>query len=153
MSIISICGCSGDDKSSSLSNPSSSYDQGITGRVEFWEGDFMPLVPEQSQDGIITYVAREICVFEKTTFDDVEYASENNMCFYNKINTKLITKAKSDENGNYSIGLPPGEYSIFVKENDTYYANGTTNEYIWLVTVEENDYSEYDIKITYAAYF
>ena len=153
MSIISICGCSDDNDTSFSSAPSSSYNQGITGRVEFWEGDFMPMVPEESQSGIITFVEREICVFEKTTLDDVELAGESSLCFYKKIHTKLITSARSDENGNFKIGLLPGEYSVFVKENGTYYANGFSNDYIWPVTIEENKYSDYDIKITYAAYF
>ena len=151
--IILICGCSGNNESSSPSILTPPYDQGLTGRVEYWEGNFMPVVPEQSPDGIITYVEREICVFEKTSLDDVELAGEGNLCFYNKINTKLITKARSDENGNFKIGLPPGMYSVFVKENGTYYANGFSDDYIWPVTIEENMFSEYDIKITYAACF
>ena len=60
--------------------PDNSYkvtiSQGVWGNVWFWEGNFMPTT-DNSSNGKITPVIREIYVYEATRFDSVEIDSIN----------------------------------------------------------------------------
>jgi len=147
-----MAGCSGDNDSAKPISPAPSIEQGIYGRVEFWEGDFMPVVLPDEPSGTVTPVKRKIFFFEKTTFNDV--VQEGYGAFYSEIKTNLMATAESGTDGRYEISLPPGDYSVFVRENDLYYANGSNGDgYIWMVTVPPDETTEYIIKITHTATF
>jgi hypothetical protein len=66
-------------------------------------------------------VVREIYIYELTSDKQTEPAEEAG--FYQKINSKLVKKVKSDKKGLFSVLLPPGYYSLFVKEEKGLYAN------------------------------
>ncbi len=126
--------------------------QGVWGNVWFWEGNHMPSTDENSSTGTISPVTREIYIHEATTIADVTAAQDAS--FYSKIDTALITTTSSDSDGFYEATLPPGSYSVFVKENDLFYANSYTgNGEINLVTIEQDSVKKYQIDITYQAAF
>ncbi|MCK4632307.1 MAG: carboxypeptidase regulatory-like domain-containing protein [candidate division Zixibacteria bacterium] len=150
--LLIVAGCSGDNDSTQPISLAPSIDQGVYGQVDFWEGNFMPMPYPENPDGGITPVSRTIFFYEKTTFSDV--VPEGYGTFYSEIKTNLIATTESGTDGRYEISLPPGEYSVFVRENDLYYANGSDGEgYIWLVTVPQGETTEFVIEITHAAYF
>jgi hypothetical protein len=124
-------------------------EQGISGEVLFWEGDFMPPGP---YSGTVTGVSREMHIHELTSVDDVE--PPDYYCFYSAVNTPLAAVAHSDSNGFFEVALEPGEYSIFSVEDTLLYANlfaGGGN--IFPVTVEPGEVTSISFDITYLAFW
>jgi hypothetical protein len=121
--------------------------QGIKGKVIFRQGNFMPS-PDAPQQGSGRGVKRELYIHELTNMGQVQGEPP----FYQQIQTKLVKKVVSDENGNFAVELKPGKYSLFVKEKDGYYANlfdGQTN--IYPVEVQENQVTPVEFVIDYNA--
>lgn len=150
MVIAALVGCSSESGLRSPSAPSPG--QGVEGVVVFWEGDFMPPLPEDQPQGELIPVERTLAVFEAAGFDDV-VGSPSDGGFYSAVNTPLVALTESGQDGRYELSLAPGTYSVFVIENGLFYANGSDGEAIQPVTVERDRISELDIDITYQATF
>ncbi|MFH2067219.1 MAG: carboxypeptidase regulatory-like domain-containing protein [Pseudomonadota bacterium] len=126
--------------------------QGVWGNVWFWEGNHMPTTDENAVSGTITPVEREIYIHEATTIHDVSSAQDYS--FYSEIHTPLMATTVSDADGFFQASLQPGSYSIFVKENNLFYAalfSGTGE--INPVTVGQDTVQKVQIDITYQATF
>ena len=127
----------------------------VSGKVLFWAGNFMPGV----STGTKTPVQRTICFFDKTK--NVVYVPGENGSFYLHVLSRYIGSTDSDASGNYSMGLPPGDYSVFVLEKpdgefgeEYYYANGIDgNGYILPCHINANSNTPFSISITYFAIF
>ena len=127
--------------------------QGIWGRVEFWEGDFMPRPPTEKSTGTITYVCRKIFIYELTHYNQVHALPENST-FFDRIFTSRIAETWSNADGYYQIALPSGHYSLFVEENGLFYANRFGDDgCIQPVIVLPDSVTRYDIPIDYKAYW
>ncbi|MCB2231164.1 carboxypeptidase-like regulatory domain-containing protein [bacterium] len=148
--IVALVGCSSESELQTPFIPGPG--QGVEGMVVFWEGDFMPLIPENQSQGRLIPVERTLAVFEAANFDDV-VGSPSNGGFYSEVHTRLVAMTTSDEEGRYDLSLAPGTYSVFVLENGYYYANGSDGEAIQPVTVERDRISTLNIDITYEATF
>lgn len=124
--------------------------QGVYGVVKFWEGNFMPSPNTPQRDGIP--VPREVFIYELTSRDmavKVNYTS-----FFRQINAKLIASKFSNEKGFFEFELPEGKYSMFVKEDSLYYANGWDGEgNIYPFTVKKDSLTSIQFDITYKASF
>ena len=121
--------------------------QGVWGNVWFWEGNFMPCVPS----GTITPVVREIYVHSLTSLDSVSQIGYSP--FYSEIYTQLIAITESNSTGFFEIALPPGRYSLFVREDSLFYANSFDGEgNILPATVVEDSVTKTQINIDYLAY-
>lgn len=121
--------------------------QGIKGKIIFKQGDFMPS-PDAPPQGTGHGVKRELHIHELTNLGQVQGEPP----FYQQIQTKRVAKVVSDEDGSFSVELKPGKYSLFVKENDGYYANlfdGQNN--IYPVEVKENQVTEVEFIIDHQA--
>jgi hypothetical protein len=134
--------------------PDNSYkvtiSQGVWGNVWFWEGNFMPTT-DNSSNGKITPVIREIYVYEATRLDSVERDSIN-YTFLRSIHSNFITKINSDKDGFFQIALPVGKYSFFVKEDSLFFANeGDNDGYLMSAEVNENKVTKRQIDINYNA--
>lgn len=124
--------------------------QGVWGNVWFWEGNFMPST-DNSFHGTVTPVIREIYIYEATRYDSVVTAYGYGG-FYTNILTKQIAKVQSDNTGFFQISLSPGKYSFFIKEDSTYYANGSDSEgHILPAVVTMNTITKRQIDIDYKA--
>lgn len=123
--------------------------QGINGTVEFWEGDFMPVAVPDTPSGSVRPVSRTIFFFEPTGRADV--VRDGYGSFFLEIQTELIDTVRSDSEGRFAISLPSGLYSVFVREGDRYYANGSSDQHIQPVQVVEGQVLEARIKIDYLA--
>ena len=125
----------------------------VTGKVMFWEGDFMPGQPT----GTITPVIRTLCFFEKTS--NVVHVGYPWGSFYSFVLSPFAGSTKSNASGNFSIGLPPGDYSVFVLEKpdgefgEEYYHASVTDGggYIHPVKVVINSNTVKQIDIHYLA--
>lgn len=129
-----------------LSIPSIAQKQGICGTVRWIEGNQMPGPGAERPPG--KGVAREILIYEVTTISQV--APENG--FYTHIPTRLVARTRSNKKGEFRLKLPPGRYSVFVKEADGLWANlfdsrGAINP----VEVTEDNFTVVAIEINYRA--
>lgn len=130
---------------SSAKKPKSSIPtQGITGRVTEASGNQMPMkgAPPANYKGILTTV----CVYEPTNTRQV--TQQGTAPLYTGISTKRVASATTDSLGNFTIDLPAGTYSVFVKLGEQYFANlFDTHNNISLVTVENGKLTKMDIVV------
>ncbi|AEI46843.1 hypothetical protein [Runella slithyformis] len=126
--------------------------QGITGTVLWRSGNFMPSPDAKASNAKGTPIVREILIYELTALSKAEPAEQAG--FYQKINTKLIKKVTSNSSGRFTVSLPKGYYSLFVKEDKGLYANlfdDTMN--IHPVHIQQGQWKKTDIIVDYAAVY
>jgi len=122
--------------------------EGIQGEVFWLSGNQMPGPGKVSspQQGVI----REIYIYEVTRLQDTEQING----FFTNIKTPLVTKVSSQADGSFHVKLPPGEYSLFVKEEKGLFANLISNDgKVNSVLVKPKKYSYITIAIDYEAVF
>ena len=123
---------------------------GLKGYVYLVKGNQMP-----SPDKLPSKPAgleTELYIHALTSLSDV--TREGTSAFYNEVKTALITVAKTDADGAFSVKLPPGTYSLFVKKDGKYYSNmfdGNNN--IFPVEVTTGKMTEVDFKADYDAVY
>lgn len=99
--------------------------QGIAGQVLWIEGNQMPSIinekkPENTPDRPAPKgIKREVHIYELTNLGQ----ASSNGPFFSDIQTKLVEKTETDEDGNFAVSLPVGNYSVFVKEDEGLFAN------------------------------
>jgi hypothetical protein len=122
-------------------------EQGVWGNVWFWEGDFMPV-----SWGKITPVRRAVYAFELTSSGQVEWVERG--VFFRNVGTRLVDSTLSNQTGFFQMALPPGKYSVFVREDSLYYACGSDGQgNIQPATVETDSVTRVQIDIIYKACF
>ncbi len=93
-------------------------------------------------------VKRTLRFYEPTTTDQVQQSGG----FYSDPTTKLVSTVSSDENGNYTVALEPGLYSVFVEEENGLWANMFDGEgRINTVEVYTDSLTQHNILINYMA--
>jgi hypothetical protein len=131
--------------------------EGISGYVLFWEGDFMPTFPGDERDGRVYPVFREVCFFTAILSSDVEWSYvevEPNQFVHlvTDIPTEPVAIVWSDVEGHFEVALPPGKYSIFVREYGYLYANMFDGDgYIFPIEVADGEVTKVQFDITYMA--
>ncbi len=123
---------------------------GIKGTVFIISGNQMPSpdLPSVAPKSFQT----TLYVYEKTNLQQVE--RQNSSSFYTSIQTKLIKEIRTDARGRFKIRLQPGEYSIFTKKGDLFYANTFDKDNtIAPIKVVAGRYSEIIIKVDYDAVY
>jgi hypothetical protein len=124
MSLAVLSGCSGGAPGRLAPTPPSTQGQvaiteGVWGNVWLWEGDSMP---GTSGNGItITPVVREVLIYEPTNMSSCVPGPPG---FIREITTKLVATTTSNATGFFQVSLPPGTYSVFVKEGSLYVWTG-----------------------------
>ncbi|SFT90103.1 hypothetical protein SAMN04489724_2658 [Algoriphagus locisalis] len=129
--------------------------QGVVGLVTWQEGNQMPMMNEDDEEGkkdkrvtVGEPVKRTLRVYPLIKISDVTL--ENGL--FQSVAAKPITEIEMDENGRYSINLSPGRYSILIVEEGGLFASifdGDGN--IQPVTVKENEWTLLDIVVNYKA--
>jgi len=136
--LFSIMSCSGTKQNS--------QDQGIQGIVLWFEGNQMPGFDREPDPG--EGIEREIHIYELTKHN--QGASVG--LFYTSVNTRLIAVAKSNNNGEFEISLPPGQYSLFVKEESGLFANiFDMDNNINPVQVNSGQFTKITLHVNYSA--
>lgn len=92
--------------------------QGLAGKVYLKHGNHMPSPGRAIDKG--KPVSSSIWIYKLTTRDD---ATADNGGHYTNIKTQLVSKGQSNADGSYAIELLPGQYSVFVEDNNMPYAN------------------------------
>lgn len=120
--------------------------QGIKGQVFWLSGNQMPGPGRNVAPNL--GIKREILIYEVATKADVT----QHETFFTDIKTKLVATTLSDEDGRFKVKLPPGRYSVFVKEPSGLFANlfNTAGE-INPVVVEPKKFVWMSITVDYEA--
>jgi hypothetical protein len=122
--------------------------QGIEGHIYFITGNQMPSpdVKPAKPKGLKT----TIYVYERTNMNQV--IKQEHSPFYTSILTKFVKSSDSGKDGHFKISLPVGQYSIFVKKDSLFFANGfDSNNNIAPVKVMPDSTTTIDIKVDYSA--
>lgn len=122
--------------------------QGIRGTVVFKSGNQMPGAGRTPPAG--KPVRRELFVYEPTTMAQMKTRADG---FYEAVQTNLVKRAWSDKQGRFRISLPPGQYSVLVKEpGKGLFANVFDGEmHAFPVEVKPGRFTTVSLEITYAA--
>ncbi len=127
--------------------------QGILGKVVWVEGNQMPTVGvnnETTKSSRDTAIVRTVYIYTLTHQDEATMEDG----FYTSIDTELVSEVTTDQQGQFQTALPPGRYSLFVKEPKGWYANLYDGEgHIHPVTVAGDSVSEVVIKVDYEAVY
>lgn len=103
-----------------------------------------PVVPK----GISTTVL----IYEPTNITQVRRMGT--AATYTAIATKQVASVETDSTGKFTIALPAGSYSVFIKQGNQFYANlFDTNNNIALFTVEEGKLTTVNLSVSFGASF
>ncbi len=103
-----------------------------------------PIVPK----GIVATVL----IYEPTNVNQVRRMGTS--ATYTAIVTKQVASVDTDSTGKFTIALPAGSYSVFVKQGSLFYANlFDTNNNIALFTVEEGKLTTVNLSVSSGASF
>ena len=90
--------------------------QGLSGTIYLVTGNQMPTIGRPQSKG--RGVARDIHIYQSTSLSQTNGTSP----LFTSIKTKLIAQTKSDSTGHYTVKLPVGKYSVFIKEGEQFFA-------------------------------
>ena len=136
--------------SGTAGSQSAAITTGIVGRVEVWEGNFMPpIAPERRANQIKPGAGRRVRVHEAVRIQgDMAQAKRA------EVATPVIAEVMADSAGRFAISIPAGVYSIFAEDDGGWYYNGfSTNGIQGEVAVTEGQTTEVVIKIQCKATF
>ena len=117
--------------------------QGVWGNVWFWKGNFQPYCPT----GKVIPVVRQIYIHVGTPLDSVKF--DGSMII--SMDTRLIAVVTSEETDFYEASLDSGVYSLFIKEESVFYANGGDDTFLSPVYFVPGKVSKRQLDITYEA--
>lgn len=121
--------------------------QGVTGTVLWVEGNQMPGINSEKRPAP-KGVVREILFYEAVKMSE----ASGDGSLYHDVPAKLVGTATSNEEGKFTIQLPPGTYSVFTKEQDGLFANLYDGEgFINPVEVKKGEMADLTIKVNYQA--
>lgn len=130
--------------------PPATVTQGVTGKVEIWEGNFMPMVEPSRGGGTITPGAGlRVRLHEPVTMGGGLASARRD-----SVATKLVAEAVTDNLGRFAMSAAPGLYSIFVEQDGAWYYNGWNGDGVQgAVTVPPDSVADVLIKVTTKATF
>jgi len=124
----------------------SAQKQGIKGQVYWISGNQMPRPGAKTSPQL--GVQREVYIYELTYLIDCKQEDG----FFISIPTRLVIHAFTLPDGTFKIKLPPGSYSVFVKEPKGLFANlFDKNNALNPILIKEKQYSWLTIAIDYEA--
>lgn len=123
--------------------------QGIKGQVFWLSGNQMP--GPRTETAPTLGIQREVVIYKLTTLQETNQESAP---FFSDIKTELVTKVQGRKDGSFKVKLPPGVYSLFIREAkglfaNTFNANGEINR----IEVEPKKYAWISITVDYEAAF
>jgi hypothetical protein len=134
--------------------------QGVKGKLVYSTGNMMPgpgvgkkSVSVNNNGGKSVSAVRIIYFFRPVTAADMGRKGEGT--FYKKpFKMKPMGKTRSCPDGHYSLALPPGVYSVFVKEKGGLWANSQNGEGILApLTIVSGKVTDMNIDVNYAAVY
>jgi len=86
--------------------------QGVEGKVEIWEGNFMPMSDgDSAQNSIKPGAGLRVRLYEPVKM------SASASALLMEVPTPLVAETTSDAEGQFTLKAAPGNYSVFVEED------------------------------------
>jgi hypothetical protein len=124
--------------------------QGIEGHIYRVQGNQMP--SPDIKPSAPPPLQTTLYIYELTNRSQALPAGEAS--FYRLIRTKLVKTVQSDKKGHFKVRLQPGQYSLFIKKDDLFYANiSDDKDNLAPVTVSAGKYTTIDIKGDWGAVY
>lgn len=123
--------------------------EGITGTIVLKEGSFKSN-GDLDVDGRVIGVARKIYVYKKTNMHAVNIAEGD---FLTYVYSELVDSLESNRDGFFEKKMQPGDYSLFVLENNRLYSKLNDEEYYYPVQVAKDSVSQLNLEIDYQAVY
>lgn len=138
------------DKLIAKNNQKITITTGLSGTLLKKEGNCMPSPSSALSSSCKQYpVSRTLFIFDYSTMQNVVGYGP---LFYT-VNSNLIGQCNADNEGFFQFTLSPGKYSIFILEDNKYYANGFDGlGGISPVIVKADSVSTIKLSLDYAAY-
>jgi hypothetical protein len=130
----------------SLLETATAQKQGLEGQVFWLSGNQMP-GPDKKRNPD-QGISREVYIYNATALTD----ATQDGTFYSDIKTAFVTRFTTNPDGTFKVKLPPGKYSVFVKEQKGLFANlFDGNGCINCVVVKPKKYTWITITVDYEA--
>ena len=125
-------------------------EQGVAGKVEIYEGNFMPTIGTRPGGKVTPAARRRVRIHEP--FNALEAGEMT--ALRDTVPTPLVAETITDSIGEFRIMLPVGKFSIFVEEDSGWYFNAWNGQgFQGLFEVDTNEVKEMNIRITRKAVF
>ncbi len=122
--------------------------QGVEGVITQLTGNQMPMVGKPAAKP--RPIAAEVFFYEAATAQQ----AQGTIPVFNKVNTRMVAKVKSDTTGHYQVALAPGTYSIFIRQDAGLFASETDGSGVLTpVTVAAGQVSQRSVTVTLGAAF
>jgi hypothetical protein len=126
-----------------------SLNVGVAGTLLKKDGNCMPMIGSSNTSCRTYPVSRTIMIYDYTTTNEVDGWGP----LYKSVHSKLIAQCKADQDGFFQVVVDPGNYSIFIKENDSFYANSFDGlGGIHPITVKNESVNVVTLILDYAVY-
>jgi hypothetical protein len=123
--------------------------EGVSGIVVLKEGVFKDN-GDLGAEGKLMGVPRKILVYKETNMRAVDMAEED---FVTNVYSELIDSLESNEDGYFEKKLMPGNYSLFIIENNRLYAKLNEQGYYFPVHVNVDSVAFLTLEIDYKAIY
>ncbi|MBU1935920.1 hypothetical protein KKG05_00845 [bacterium] len=125
-------------------------EQGVAGKVEIYEGNFMPTIGQPPGGKVTPAARRRVRVHEP--FNALEAGQMT--ARRDTVPTPLVAETITDSIGEFRMMLPVGKFSIFVEEDSGWYFNVWDGQgFQGLITIDTNEVKDMNIRITTKAVF
>jgi len=124
-------------------------DEGISGTVILKEGVFKDN-GELGSEGKLIGVPRKVFVYRETNMHAVDIAEED---FLTNVYSELVDSLSSNEDGYFEKKLKPGNYSLFILENNRLYSKLNDEGFYFPVHVAVDSVSPVTLEIDYQAVY
>ncbi len=143
MAFLALTGCS-----SGKNLHQSTITEGISGRITITAGNQMPM--KGAEQPVPRGTQATVLVYEPTNLNQV--TRSGNTPVYTAIHTKRVASVETDSTGSFSLSLPPGSYSVFIKQGGQFYANlFDTRNNIALFVVEPGKVTPVNLTVSVSA--
>ena len=127
-----------------------SISEGIAGSIIFKQGEFDATDKLSSAEGVLYGVERKIYIYSQTNIRAVDLAEGD---FVNSIHEQLIDSMNSNPDGYFEKKIKPGNYSLFILENNRLYSKVDEAGYYFPVAVNKDSVSTVKLEIDYKAVY
>lgn len=128
--------------------------QGLQGKITWLEGNQMPMMSEEGESSQVNPkgepVKRMVLIYPLTKLSDAQLEGS----LFTRVKGEAIATVESNAEGEYAVSLAPGNYSVFIQEEEGLFANmfdGNGN--IQPVQIKKNEWTTLDIIVNYKAFF
>ncbi len=123
--------------------------EGVSGTVILKEGTFKDN-GELGSEGKLIGVPRKLFVYRETSIHAVDIAEED---FLTNVYSELVDSISSNEDGYFEKKLKPGNYSLFIVENNRLYSKLNDEGYYFPIHVVADSVAMITLEIDYQAVY